>query len=101
MTSYELAACPVCTADAAHELLDRYAVQREIEQLWQFHLRRLKDGVPTDALYDRVVFSQEFPLRVVQCAACDTVYRDPRETGRSLVELYTRELVAEASLEQL
>jgi 2-polyprenyl-3-methyl-5-hydroxy-6-metoxy-1,4-benzoquinol methylase len=100
-TSYELAACPVCASTSATELLDHDAVKREIEQLWDFHIRRLKTGVPTAKLYDRVVFSQRFPLRVVQCNECDTVYRDPRESSRSVLELYAGEDVDSASLEAL
>ena len=90
-TAYELADCPACGAVDARELAHREAIALQVERLWRFHLRRLTPGTPLHRLNDRVVFSQRPPVRVVACAACGTVYRDPRENERTLVELYADE----------
>lgn len=72
-------------------MADRDAIARQVEQLWEFHLRRLRPGTPLHRLTDRIVFSQRPPVRVVACAGCGTLYRDPRERERSLVERYADE----------
>ena len=72
-------------------IADGAEIERELEQLWQFHLRRLKTGAPVDQLFDRAIFSQKPPLNVVQCNECGTVYRNPREREEALIETYEEE----------
>ena len=93
--------CPACGAAPASTIADRDGIRREIELLWTFHLRRLRDGVPVRHLADRVVFSQEPPLGVVRCDGCGTLYRNPRETPRSVDERYREETDAPDVLEAL
>lgn len=100
--SYELAPCPVCgTGAAAITLSDREDIRAELEELWRFHLRRLRPGAPVHSLLDRVVFSQEPPLRLSLCGACGTVFRNPREDAEALVETYTGEEPDDEALERL
>ncbi len=91
MTSYEIAPCPVCRAQRARSLVDREEIKRELEALWQFHLRRLKPGAPIDELFDRAIFSQDPPLQVVECRDCGTVYRNPREREEEVLATYADE----------
>lgn len=93
--------CPACGSAAATTVANRAEIRDELELLWSFHLRRLRTGVPVDRLADRVVFSQEPPLRVARCAACATVYRDPRDTERSVDERYRDEVLEPVSLDRL
>ena len=90
-TPYELADCPACGATEGRPLADREAIARELERLWRFHLRRLRPGTPMHRLTDRLIFSQRPPVRVVACEGCGTVYRDPRERERMLLEVYAGE----------
>jgi SAM-dependent methyltransferase len=100
--SYELAPCPVCqTGAAATELGDREALRTELEALWEFHLRRLRPDVPVRYLFDRVVFSQDPPLRLARCGECGTVYRNPREDPDAVVEAYADEGLSQDMLERL
>lgn len=100
--SYELSPCPVCgTGAAAVTLADRDDVRAELEELWRFHLRRLRPGTPIRSLFDRVVFSQDPPLRLSRCDECGTVFRNPREDPVSLVETYSEEEPADEALEGL
>lgn len=89
--TYEIVPCPTCGARESREVADRESLRRELEQLWGFHLRRLRTGVPVERLFDRVVFSQEPPLRLAECEACGTVFRNPREREEAVVELYAEE----------
>lgn len=100
-TEYELAPCPACGAEAASELADREALRREMETLWEFHLRRLRVDVPVERLFDRVVFSQQPALRLARCSECGTVYRNPREDAETAVELYEDEETDPGTLESL
>ena len=88
---YEISACPACGGSDHDSVAGREAVEREVEDLWAFHLRRLRPGVPPERLMDRVVFSQNPPLQVVACRRCGLVYRNPREKERALVEEYAGE----------
>lgn len=90
-TPYEPADCPACGSGESRPVADRDAIARQVESLWRFHLRRLRPDTPLHRLTDRLVFSQRPPVRVVACAACGTVYRDPRERERTLLELYAGE----------
>jgi 2-polyprenyl-3-methyl-5-hydroxy-6-metoxy-1,4-benzoquinol methylase len=91
MPTYEIAACPACRSSTFHTIADREEIKEELEALWQFHVRRMKTGAPIDQFFDRAIFSQAPPLQVVQCDACGTVFRNPREDADELVETYEQE----------
>lgn len=99
--SYELAGCPACGAGEFAVIAEEADVKREHELLWEFHLARVKPDTPPEHLHDRTVFSQPPPLRVVACAQCKTLYRNPRETETSLVETYAEEPLDEGVLEAI
>jgi 2-polyprenyl-3-methyl-5-hydroxy-6-metoxy-1,4-benzoquinol methylase len=101
MTTYELAACPVCRSQDARTLATRDEIRRELEALWQFHLRRLLTGAPIDQLFDRAIFSQQPPLQVMRCSRCGTVFRNPREREDEIVETYQQEAPSETALASL
>ena len=82
-------------------LADREQIERELEWLWEFHLRRLKPGAPVDQLFDRAIFSLQPPLNVVECVVCGTVYRNPRELAEEVRETYEQEQPAEPALASL
>lgn len=94
-TSYEMALCPVCGGSDDEEIASREEIAREMEALWEFHLRRLRPGTPRRFLTDRIVFSQDLPLRLGRCRRCGTLYRNPVERGRELLELYAEEPLEE------
>jgi SAM-dependent methyltransferase len=87
-TAYELARCPVCNSADSHVIAGAEEIREEMEALWAFHTRRLRDDTPPERLTDRVAFSQAPPLRLVQCARCETVFRNPRERAFEVVEAY-------------
>src|SRR5690242_7730033 len=87
-SALELSACPVCNGVHTGDIADRSALEREVERAWIFHTRRLNHPVPPSYLTDRVVFSQDRPLRVVQCVECGHVYRNPREGALELHHTY-------------
>jgi SAM-dependent methyltransferase len=89
--SYEVVPCPACGANDDDEIASREAISREMEELWEFHLARLRPGTPRRFLTDRIVFSQAPPLRIGRCSRCGTLYRNPVERGRDLLELYAEE----------
>jgi SAM-dependent methyltransferase len=87
--SYELARCAVCGGSDASELASQDDVRTEVESLWAFHSARLRPGTPPSQLMDRVAFSQHAPLRLVRCAECGLVYRNPVERPTELDAAYT------------
>jgi SAM-dependent methyltransferase len=99
MQSYELGACPACGESNHAVLADADEIKEELELLWRFHLARQKTGVPTEHLHDRTFFTQDPPLQLVECKGCGTVYRNPRESGRALIESYAGE-AADAAVYQ-
>lgn len=101
MPSYDLTACPVCGSNDADEIASGDDARGEMEELWEFHQRRLRPGTPPRALADRVTFSQDPPLRVAQCRQCSLVYRNPRERATELVETYASEIPDDATLRTL
>lgn len=101
MTTYEIAPCPVCRGLNVRTVADRQQLERELEWLWQFHLRRLKPGAPVNQLFDRAIFSQRLPLHLVQCRECATVFRSPRERAEDVVEVYEEEQPSESALASL
>jgi len=69
--------------------------------VWSFHARRLRHPVPLAYLTDRVVFSQSPPLRLVQCADCTHIYRNPRERAETVRRTYSETDLDETVLESL
>ena len=99
--AYEFARCPVCNGADSHEIAGADEVREEIEALWAFHTRRLRDDTPPDRLTDRLAFSQPPPLRLVQCARCETVFRNPRERAFEVIETYADETPSLETLQSL
>ena len=89
--SYEFGECPACGTTRARTLRTGAELRAEFEDLWQFHLSRLREGVPLDHLLDRTFFTQSPPLQLVTCDACGTVYRNPRERADRVIATYARE----------
>ncbi|HEY0970107.1 MAG TPA: class I SAM-dependent methyltransferase [Gemmatimonadales bacterium] len=89
--AYELASCPGCGSDHAEEIASADEIREEVELLWEFHTDRLRPDTPPPHLIDRVAFSQQPPLRVVRCAECGLVYRNPRERDFELRDSYAGE----------
>ena len=100
-TAYELARCPVCNCADSHEIAGADEIREEMEALWAFHTRRLREDTPPERLTDRVTFSQAPPLRLVQCARCETVYRNPRERAFEVAEAYEDETPSIETLQGL
>jgi 2-polyprenyl-3-methyl-5-hydroxy-6-metoxy-1,4-benzoquinol methylase len=100
-TSYELAACIVCSSTDAQELVSADDAKGEIEQLWEYHQKRLRPDIPTSHLMDRVAFSQRAPLRLVRCDDCGLVYRNPVERATEVADIYENERPDEAVLRAL
>lgn len=99
--AYELARCPVCNSADSHEIAGAEDVRDEIEALWAFHTRRLRADTPSERLTDRVAFSQAPPLRLVQCARCETVFRNPRERAFEVTDTYADETPTIEALQSL
>ena len=100
-TSYELTSCIVCSSSEAHELLSVDDAKQEIEQLWEYHQKRLRPEIPADHLMDRVAFSQRAPLRLVRCDDCGLVYRNPVERAIEVADIYENDGPSEAVLRAL
>ena len=101
MTKYEITPCPVCRSPDHHVLADRDDIKRELEALWQFHLKRIRTGAPVEQLFDRAIFSQDPPLQVVECAECGLVFRNPRERESEILETYQGEAPSQEALASL
>ena len=99
--AYELARCPVCNSADSHEVAGVDEVREEVEALWGFHTRRLRDETPPERLTDRVAFSLPTPIRIVQCARCETVFRNPRERAFEVTETYIDETPSLETLQSL
>ncbi len=89
--AYELTSCPACGSDSSAEIASGEEIREEMELLWEFHTDRLRPDTPPPNLVDRVAFSQRPPLRVVRCARCGLVYRNPRERDFELRDTYAGE----------
>jgi SAM-dependent methyltransferase len=89
--SYEPAHCIVCGHAESEVVADADAMRAEVESLWAFHERRLKPSIPASRLRDRVAFSQHPPFRLVACAECGLVYRNPTERSFELESAYARD----------
>lgn len=101
MTRYETGPCPACNSVAHTVIADADAIRDEVEQLWEFHTRRLRGDTPTQRLHDRIAFSQNPPFRIVRCDACGLIQRNPRERPDELEDIYTEEETDPATLEAL
>ena len=86
--AYELTQCVACGSNDSREIADAEEVRREVELLWAFHGRRLRPATPPERLMDRVAFSEHPPFRVVECARCGLVYRNPIERAYELDSIY-------------
>ena len=100
-TSYEFIRCPICGSSESTEIADSEAMRFEVESLWAFHEARLREGVPTARLADRVAFSQYPPLRLAQCKACSHLYRNPSERHEALEATYNDAILDEGVLQAL
>lgn len=101
MVSYDLTACPVCASSDAEQIASAEDARAEMEELWEFHQRRLRPATPPRALADRVTFSHDPPLRLARCRQCSLVYRNPRERAEELVDTYAGEMPDDATLRTL
>src|SRR5690349_23102398 len=99
--AYELARCPVCNGADSREIAGADDIRDEMEALWAFHTRRLREDTPPERLTDRVAFSQAPPLRLVQCARCETIYRNPRERAFEVTDTYADETPTMETLQAL
>src|SRR5512147_1393143 len=99
--AYELARCPVCNGADSREIAGADDVREEMEALWAFHTRRLRDDTPLERLTDRVAFSQAPPLRMVQCTRCETLFRNPRERSFEVNDTYADETPSMETLQSL
>jgi trans-aconitate methyltransferase len=99
--SYQFSPCAVCSSSAADELVSLDESKEELEQLWEYHQKRLRPEVPTEHLMDRVAFSQRAPLRLVRCHECGLVYRNPVERPAEVAEIYEDEGLEESVLRAL
>ena len=99
--SYQLSPCAVCASSSAEELVSLDESKTELEQLWEYHQKRLRPEVPAEHLVDRVAFSQRAPLRLVRCHECGLVYRNPIERPSEVAEIYEEEGLDEAVLRAL
>jgi 2-polyprenyl-3-methyl-5-hydroxy-6-metoxy-1,4-benzoquinol methylase len=88
--SYEIARCVVCGHADASVVADADDMRAEAELLWQYHGKRLRPETPTPRLMDRVAFSEPRPFRLVRCAECGLLYRNPVERAVELTEMYAR-----------
>lgn len=88
MPAYELTQCVACGSSDSHEIADAEDVRREVEMLWAFHGHRLRPATPPERLMDRLAFSERPPFRLVECARCGLVYRNPIERAYELDSIY-------------
>ncbi|HEY2378923.1 MAG TPA: methyltransferase domain-containing protein [Gemmatimonadaceae bacterium] len=86
--AYEITQCVACGSGESCEIASSDDVRREVEWLWAFHGRRLRPATPPERLMDRVAFSERPPFRLVECARCGLVYRNPIERAYELESIY-------------
>lgn len=92
--AYEPAHCIVCGHAESTVLAEPEDIRAEVEHLWAYHERRLRGGTPTERLMDRVAFTERPPYRLVRCADCGLVYRNPTEREHELRAIYARQAPA-------
>jgi SAM-dependent methyltransferase len=98
---YEPSHCIVCGHADSRVVAEQDEIRRQVENLREFHQRRLKAGAPIEHLRDRVAFSQHPPFRLVQCVDCGLVYRNPAERSHEVESAYARDEPPRATLETL
>ncbi|CAN5751649.1 hypothetical protein BH23GEM6_BH23GEM6_13030 [soil metagenome] len=96
--SYEMGGCPACGGLDADTLVTGDDLRSAMEDLWSFHVRRLRPGTPPQRLADRTVFSQDPALRLALCGSCGLIFRNPRARGRVLEDTYAQEAADEETL---
>jgi SAM-dependent methyltransferase len=99
--SYEPSHCIVCGHAESELIADDEEIRREVESLWSFHQKRLKEGTPVERLRDRVAFSQDPPWRLVACRECGLLYRNPAERAFEVEAIYERDQPAHDLLQAL
>ena len=99
--AYELSRCIVCGHAESELVADVEDMRREVEALWAFHEKRLKEGTPVERLRDRVAFSQDPPWRLVACRDCGLLYRNPAERAFEVESIYERDCPARELLQAL
>src|SRR5688500_4403174 len=99
--SYQFTPCAVCASAECDELVSLDESKAELEQLWEYHQKRLRPDTPPVHLVDRVAFSQRAPLRLVRCHECGLVYRNPIERPTEVAEIYAEEGLDERVLRAL
>src|SRR5690349_1048237 len=99
--AYELTTCIACGSKESVEVADAESLRVEVETLWEFHGRRLRPATPPERLMDRVAFSEHPPFRLVECARCGLVYRNPIERPRELESIYAEATPARELLQAL
>jgi len=96
--SYQVGGCIACGGADSETLATGDELRAEMEDLWSFHVRRLRPGTPPERLADRTVFSQDPALRLARCGSCGLIFRNPREPDRSLVDRYAEEAADQETL---
>ena len=99
--AYELTRCIVCGSTDSSEVAAHEEIQSEIELLWAFHGKRLRPSTPPERLADRLAFSEHPPWRVVECAECGFVFRNPIERERDVLASYADEAPPPEALHSL
>jgi SAM-dependent methyltransferase len=89
----EISSCLVCGRSDATEIADADDIRQEMESLWVMQGRRLRPGVPTERLMDRVTFSEDPPLRLVRCEECGLVYRNPADRRDAVTAAYAGDAI--------
>jgi SAM-dependent methyltransferase len=87
--AYEVSHCIVCGHADATVVAEHDDILREVEDLWEYHERRLRSGTPSRFLLDKIAFSQHPPFRLVRCVDCGLLYRNPAERADRLLAAYS------------
>jgi SAM-dependent methyltransferase len=88
----------ICGHTESSVIADDESMKAEVEELWAFHIRRLRSGTPPERLTDRVAFSEHPPYRLVQCRECGLVYRNPAERREQVADVYAGERLERETL---
>ena len=99
--AYEPTSCIACGARDSRLVADGEALRAELEALWEYHTRRVVPGTPPRQLADRTAFSQPLALRLVECAVCGLVFRNPIERAHEVRDIYAGEAPTPDVLEKL
>jgi SAM-dependent methyltransferase len=80
-------ACVVCGASGTREIASASEIEAQRRFLQRFHRRRLRER-DANAMEERAEFSQDYAARIVACAGCGLVFRDPQPTPDAVARLY-------------